>query len=179
MPFTAEQKGVAIGMTLGAAAAFTLVGYGILANPLAFDGFLTLSEKLVVVAQAGLVPIFFVMLAVGKLARHRMFTPEDIAGAGLTAGSPRAKLLQALLQNTLEQAFLALGAYFAWALIMPGTWLSVVPMAAAAFALGRVLFNRGYEQGAKSRALGFTLSFYVSATMLMATVIFTIQDVIF
>jgi uncharacterized membrane protein YecN with MAPEG domain len=178
MPFTSEQRGVAIGMTIGALLAFGLVGGGILYNPLSYDGYLTLSERLVVVAKAGLVAAFFVMLAIGRLARHRMLNVADIAGAGLTAGTPQAKLLQALLQNTLEQAFLAVCVYFAWALVMPGTWLSVVPMAAIAFAAGRVLFYRGYQNGPKSRALGFTLSFYVSATMLVSMLVYWMQDVI-
>ena len=179
MPFTPEQKGVAIGMTFGAAVAFVLVGAGIVYNPFAFDGYLTWTEKLLVVAQATLVPAFFVMLAIGGLARHRMMTAADIAGAGLTEGTPRAKLLQALLQNTLEQAFLAVIVYFAWALLMPGTWLSVVPLAAIAFAAGRILFVRGYESGPQSRALGFTLCFYVSATMLVSMVIYRVQDLVF
>ncbi len=77
--------------------------------------------------------------------------------------------MQAVLQNTLEQGALAVVTYLAWAFIMPPTFLSVVPLAAIAFAAGRVLFIRGYGRGAASRALGFTLSFYVSSTMLMAT----------
>jgi uncharacterized membrane protein YecN with MAPEG domain len=178
MPFSSEQRGVAIGMTIGALLAFGLVGGGILYNPFSYDGYLTLSERLGVVSRAGLVTAFFVMLAIGRLARHRMLNVADIAGAGLTDGTPRAKLLQALLQNTLEQAFLAVCVYFAWAVIMPGTWLSVVPMAAIAFAAGRVLFYRGYENGPQSRALGFTLSFYVSATMLVSMLVYWAQGLI-
>lgn len=176
MPFTSEQRGVAIGMTIGALLAFALVGGGMLFNPFAFDGYLTLTERLVIASQAGLVPAFFLMLTIGWLARHRMFTAADIAGAGLTEGTPQAKLLQALVQNTLEQTVLASLVYLSWALVMPGTWLSVVPMAAIAFALGRVLFYRAYANGPQARALGFTLSFYVSATMLMAILIYSLQD---
>jgi len=178
MPFTSEQRGVAIGMTIGALLAFALVGGGILYNPFSFDGYLTLTERHVVASKASLVAAFFVMLAIGRLARYRMLNVADIAGAGLATGTPQAKLLQALLQNTLEQAFLAVCVYFAWALIMPGTWLSVVPMAAIAFAVGRVLFYRGYQHGPQSRALGFTLSFYVSATMLVSMLVYWAQDII-
>jgi hypothetical protein len=178
MPFTSEQRGVAIGMSIGALLAFSLVGSGIIYNPVAFDGYLTNSERLTVVAKAGLVPAFFLMLAIGRLARHRMLTAADIAGAGLVTGTPQAKLLQALLQNTLEQTVLAWMIYFAWAFVMPGTWLSVVPMAAIAFAIGRVLFLRGYEHGPHSRAVGFTLSFYVSATMLVSIVVYWAQDML-
>jgi hypothetical protein len=57
--------------------------------------------------SAGLAPAFFLMLSIGLLARHRMLTPEDIDGGGLTEGTPRAHQLQAILQNTLEQSTLA------------------------------------------------------------------------
>lgn len=171
MPLTDKQRGVIIGMSLGGAIALLLVSGGIILNPFAFD-YLSTGDRLYVVTASCLAPGFFLMLSIGLLARHRMLTPEDIDGGGLREGTPRAKELQAVLQNTLEQAVLAIFAYFAWAFILPPTWLSVVPLAAIAFAIGRVLFMRGYAKGAPARALGFTLSFYVSATMLTAAVVF-------
>jgi hypothetical protein len=63
-------------------------------------------------------------------------------------------LLQTLLQNTLEQSLIALLVYLGWALTMPATWLSVVPVAAMAFAIGRILFFLGYEKGAPSPSPG-------------------------
>ena len=75
--------------------------------------------------------------------------------------------MQSLLQNTLEQSVLALLIYLAWAAVMPSAWLSVVPLAAVSFALGRLLFLAGYASGAPSRALGFTMTFYPSIAMLI------------
>jgi len=158
-------------MSLGGAVALSLVGYGILANPFQFD-YLSTADRFAVVSGAALAPGFFLMLCIGLLARHRMLTPEDIDGAGLTAGTPRAKLMQAVLQNTLEQGLLAVIAWSAWAFLMPPSFLSVVPLAAVAFVVGRILFIRGYKHGPASRALGFTLSFYVSSTMLMGVLVY-------
>jgi len=43
------------------------------------------------------------LICIARLAKHRFFTPEDINGSALTSGTERARLLQALLQNTREQ----------------------------------------------------------------------------
>ncbi len=61
-------------------------------------------------------------------------------------------ILQSLLQNTLEQLVIALGVYTAWSLLMPASWLSVVPLCSMLFAIGRIFFFKGYKQGAPARA---------------------------
>jgi hypothetical protein len=114
-----------------------------------------------------LVPVLILGIAIGRLAKHRFFNADDIVGAGLTVASAEAKLLQALLQNTLEQTALAVPTYLAWALLMPGAWLSTVPMAATFHALGRLLFFFGYEKGAGHGALGFALTFYSTMVLLV------------
>jgi hypothetical protein len=75
------------------------------------------------------------------LARHRFFTPADIDGGGLSQGTSEAQLLQSTLQNTLEQAVLALSVHPIWAAAMPRTWQAAVPAAATLFVFGRLLFS--------------------------------------
>lgn len=104
---------------------------------------------------------------IAALARHRFFTPEDIDGSGPGAGTDQARRLQALLQNTLEQAVLAIGVHAAWAGVMPSRLQAVVPAAALLFVTGRVMFYRGYASGAGGRAFGFALTFYPSVLMLL------------
>jgi hypothetical protein len=178
LPLTDKQRGVIWGMSLGGLIALSLVGAGILLNPFGYVDPLSTGERLGVVLRAGLAPAFFVMLSIGLLARHRMLTPEDIDGGGLVEGTPRTRQLQAILQNTLEQAVLAWMVYLAWAFVMPTRWLSVVPLAAIAFVIGRGLFMRGYAKGAPARALGFTLSFYVSSTMLMSVLVYLVLGLV-
>lgn len=103
---------------------------------------------------------FWLLIAVGRLAGHRFFTPEDIEGGGLTAGTAQAKLLQSLIQNTLEQVGLAIVAYGAWLWLAPPGRRGLVAVCALCFAIGRLLFFAGYGRGAPWRALGFTLTFY-------------------
>lgn len=160
-----KQKGVLKGMLIGAACALAIIIFGAWLNPFFFQSGLNDFARLSVAIKASLLPAVFLAIAIGRLAKHRFFVPEDIDGNGLSQGSHQAILLQSLLQNTLEQFALAIIAYCAWAIIMPSEWLSVVPLAAIAFALGRVMFFIGYIKGAPSRAIGFTLTFYPSIIM--------------
>ncbi|HET7333107.1 MAPEG family protein [Dyella sp.] len=166
MSLTKAQSGILSGMAAGAGCALAIVILGAWLNPFLFLPDLSIAARLSTAVQAALVPAIFLVVSVGRLAKHRFFTPEDIDGAGLSIGTDRAKLLQALLQNTLEQFCIAVIAYLAWAVVMPSVWLSVALLAAFAFGLGRILFFIGYRRGGPSRALGFTLTFYPSAIML-------------
>jgi hypothetical protein len=108
------------------------------------------------------------------LAKHRFFTPEDINGSALTEGTSRAKLLQALLQNTLEQLVLASSVYVSCSFIYPARCLVAIPAAAAMFFVGRILFFAGYSGGAPSRAFGFALTFYPTVLLASAAVLFLV-----
>lgn len=169
MALSKTQSGILSGMAAGAGCALAIVILGAWLNPFLFLPNLSIAARLSTAVQAALVPAIFLLISVGRLAKHRFFTPEDIDGAGLSVGTGQAKLLQALLQNTLEQLGIAVIAYLAWAVVMPSTWLSVVLLASFAFGVGRILFFVGYRHGGPSRALGFTLTFYPSAIMLAVT----------
>lgn len=173
MPLTEKQIGVLKGIILGAFTAVCIVGLGSYFNPFGYQEPLNSIDKLNVAILSCIIPAVFLAASIGRLAKHRFFTPEDIDGGGLSNGSPQAALLQSLLQNTFEQSLLASLVYCAWSVVMPVTSLSVVPIAALAFGLGRILFFAGYKKGASSRAIGFTLSFY-PAIIMLATIIGTL-----
>ena len=65
--------------------------------------------------------------------------------------------------------------YASWAVIMPTQRLSVLPLAAISFGIGRVLFFVGYRKGASFRALGFAMTFYPSVLMLLCLVLFQVS----
>lgn len=108
------------------------------------------------------------ILAIGNLARHRFFTPADIDGSGLTGGTDRAHVLQAILQNTLEQAVIAVIAHLFWAAVMPFGAQAAIPVAAVLFVIGRICFAAGYAGGAGARAFGFALTFYPTVVLTVA-----------
>jgi len=126
-----------------------------------------LDMRATVAAWSLVLPAFALFVCIARLAKHRFFTPEDIHGSALTSGSEKAKLLQALLQNTLEQSCLALPVYIATSLVAPAPLLPVVPAAAVMFLFGRLFFFAGYAKGAPARAYGFGLTFYPTVLLLL------------
>jgi len=171
MSLTKKQKGVAVGMAVGMVISLSIVIIGAWLNPFSYNATLTRAEILSITLQWLLLPSVFLVVSIGRLAKHRFFTPEDIdGGGGLSQDTGRAQYLQTLLQNTLEQLVIAIVVYPGWAITMPVHWLSVVPLAAISFAIGRILFFSGYKGGAPSRALGFALTFYPSVLMLLCMI---------
>jgi hypothetical protein len=158
-----RQLGVAAGM--GGGLAFTLVALFWPRLPAVPSG---PDERLAVWLGCAAVAGFFLLVSVGRLAGHRFFTPEDIDGGGMSGNTPRAALLQALIQNTLEQTLLAAIAWGAWLWLGPADRGGLVIVFALAFAAGRLLFFAGYARGAPFRALGFTLTFYPSVALYLA-----------
>jgi len=176
MRLSHPQRGVLIGMSGGLA--ITLAAFGVTAllqpfghpdNPVAM--------RLQLFALSALGPAAALAVCIARLARHRFFTPEDIDGSGLTQGTAQAGVLQALLQNTLEQLALALPAYVAWAVLAPAALVGLLPVAALLFVLGRALFFLGYARGAPARAPGFALTFYPTLLLLAGAVVAGIRAV--
>jgi hypothetical protein len=97
---------------------------------------------------------------VGNVARGRFLSAADIRGSGFAAPSPRIAVDIAIVQNTLEQAVLALGAHLALASQLAPREMSLMPYLVALFCLGRACFWLGYRGGAGSRAFGFATTFY-------------------
>jgi hypothetical protein len=159
MGFSKAQRRVAFGMASGLLVTLACLAAVALLRPTAFFA-ATLLGRLQLLAASALAPTIALTVAIARLAAHRFRTPRDLDGSGLAAGTERAKVLQALLQNTLEQMVLALPVYAAWVVLAPVHLLAVVPTAASLFVLGRALFFQGYARGASGRALGFALTFY-------------------
>jgi hypothetical protein len=166
MPLTDKQKGVV--RKVIPAAVLTVVGLCGVSLLLPLD-MLPLDEPGARIAWAlkwALLPVLVLMVAIMRVANHRFYTPADIDGSGLTDGTPEVRVLRAVVQNTLEQALLAVAAYAIWAVVMPYSWLRLIPIAALLFVAGRVLFARGYARGAPGRATGFGLTAYPTFGML-------------
>jgi len=87
-------------------------------------------------------------IAIARIANARFFSPQDIDGQGLTEASAHIKILQALLQNTLEQVIMASGVYFLIFLSFGAASLFVLFLTSFLFFLGRILFFRFYALGA-------------------------------
>ena len=179
MALTDKQRGVLKGMTIGAATSLVVIIAAILLGPALLSPEASAGERLAFALKADAFLALWLGVSIGLLARHRFFTPADIDGGGLSQGSETAKVLQATLQNTLEQTVLAVLVHLAWATLMPVSWIAAIPAAAILFLSGRVLFVRGYRGGAPSRAVGFALTFYPSMLMLLFVCGVVIQKIFF
>ncbi|TVP54760.1 MAG: MAPEG family protein [Halomonadaceae bacterium] len=117
-----------------------------------------LPERLAFAAQASIFVLLCVVIAIGMVSTARRFSPEDIGGSAARGPSEHIAIYVAFLQNTLEQAVIAVGLYFALATLLSGPWLALIPIGVLFFLVGRVLFLRGYSRGVEGRALGMTLT---------------------
>ena len=64
----------------------------------------------------------------------------------------------AVLQNSLEQTVLAVGAHLILATVLQGEEMILLPVLVVLYLIGRVLFAIGYAKGAGARAFGMALT---------------------
>lgn len=153
-PLGRKQRGVAIGA--GCALAVTI---GLFLLPPHLRPFET-PPRAQIWGTATLGPLFCLLAAVGAVANTRFFSRADIDAAAGGAPSETVRRLQAILQNTLEQAVLAIGTYGALSVFLPREMVMLPMVMAAAFVVGRIAFAAGYRKGAAGRAFGFGLTAY-------------------
>lgn len=165
------QWGVARGMASALIAALAVFALASIYLPRVVNWRADLPARLWLGSWTILLPLATLLICIARLAKHRFFTPEDINGSALTTGTERARLLQSLLQNTLEQTCLAVPVYLAASVIAPDFLLPMVPAAGLMFVVGRLSFFAGYASGAASRAFGFAFTFYPTAILLVALLV--------
>ncbi|MDP3857719.1 MAG: hypothetical protein Q8Q73_08175 [Stagnimonas sp.] len=114
----------------------------------------TTFDALVFTLRVDLFVLLWVVVAVGLVSHARRQSTADIRGAAFGVPSDSIRVKIAFLQNTLEQAFVAIGTHLVFSTLLAGAALSLVVVATALFAVGRVTFYRGYPHGAAARAFG-------------------------
>lgn len=77
---------------------------------------------------------------------------------GLFRASPKIAVAAAFLQNTLEQAFIALFAHLALVLVLGDAALPIVSGSVVLFGIDRAAFLAGYPKGAGARSFGMALT---------------------
>ena len=155
-----EQRQVVRGIFLAIlVTALVLVG-GYLSLPLPLHGTAKVAERLALALKVDLLVLPWLIAAVANVANRRFFSRDDIQGAGFYPPSERITVPVAVLQNTLEQTVLAIGAHLVLATMLRGEELILLPLLALLFCAGRTAFWVGYRGGAGRRAFGFALTFF-------------------
>ena len=98
------------------------------------------------------------MFCIRQVSSGRFNSPSDIGGSAYSEPSPAIAVARAVLQNTLEQTVLAVGAYLALAVTLRGRELVLIPVLAVLYLAGRGWFAVGYSGGAPGRAGGMVLT---------------------
>lgn len=135
--------------------------------PMDFAGALKLALR------ANLLLFLWVVFGVRMVARGRFVSAADNRGSAYSRPSPHIAVPVAFLQNTLEQAVIAAGAYLALATFLTGPALALIPGGVLLFAIGRLSFLKGYPRGAGARAFGMvttalpSIAAYILALVLM------------
>lgn len=171
MALSAAQQGVLRGMLAAVAVTLVTVIGAIWLRPEFLQPLPAIQERLAATLRWDALVLACLVISIGLLARHRFFTPADIDGSGLTAGTDRARVLQAVLQNTLEQVVIAVLAHLLWTAATPAGWYPAVPVAAVLFVAGRICFAYGYRGGAPARAFGFALTFYPTVLLVAVSAV--------
>ncbi len=158
-----EERAIRKAGTLSLLLCLLCFGLGYLIWPLWFEFPAELVDRLAFALQVSLFALIWVLVGVMLVSTGRRKSVEDVGGSA--AGPPSAKIAVqvAFLQNTLEQAVLAVGAYLVLATRLSGPALSLLVTAVILFGVGRLLFLRGYQRdhrGAKGRAFGMTLTMW-------------------
>lgn len=111
-------------------------------------------ERIGLVLRADVFVALWVVFGVRMIGKIRFQSAEDNAGSAFRPPSARLAVPAAFLQNTLEQALLAVVAHLALATV-EGDWpLAYVVASVGLFGLGRLTFLLGYPHGAGGRAFG-------------------------
>lgn len=117
-----------------------------------------LLERLAFVLRADLFVLLWVLICVRLVSSVRFRSAIDMSAALSGERSAKLAIRAAFLQNTLEQAVLAVGVHLALATLIEGTALSLIVGAVILFGIGRIAFFAGYSGGAGSRAFGMVVT---------------------
>lgn len=129
-----------------------------------------IGARLAFAIQTSFVHFVIVLLAIRLVSNGRYRSAADIGGSAKGPPSPELAVKVAFLQNTLEQAFLGVGAHLLLASVAGGRWLALLVGSAVLFAVGRVSFYRCYPGGAGARAFGMATTVLASLTCYLAAV---------
>ncbi len=132
------------------------------------DRYIDTSDRLAYVAKWSMVPAIFLMMGVGMIANKRFFTDDIDPLAG--PNDRELQIWQRYTQNTLEQGFLLIVGFAAFAHITYPYWLRLIPIIAILFGIGRILFIIGYLIKPTFRATGFGMTFYPIVILYAITV---------
>lgn len=155
----AEQRRILRGSVLGLAiCAVVVTGFQVLLPRLFRMPTNTASELLSFWAGCAMLTVVWVFVGFALVSRGRRHSLDDIRGSAFAPPSQRIAIEVAFLQNTVEQALMAIPMQAAVLFLAGSVMAPAVAGQTMLFGLGRVAFRLGYPKGAGGRALGVALT---------------------
>lgn len=106
--FRQEQRGVAWAMAGALVLTICIMGLALTMDRSAAAPFVS---RLQFAIRIDLLVVVWLAAGIANVARLRFFSESDIAGSGAGSGSDKVRVAGAILQNTFEQAGLAVAAH--------------------------------------------------------------------
>lgn len=116
------------------------------------------AEQVAFILRVDLFVAIWVVFGIRRVSRIRFSSSEDNAGSAYSAPSARLAVPAAFLQNTLEQAFIAVMGHLTLVAVGGEATMAFVVAATALFTIGRITFLLGYPAGAGGRAFGIVMT---------------------
>lgn len=146
---------------LSTAALFYLIGPFAHAAPF--------EDRLTLAIQCAILPGFMLLAGIITLGKGRFGNKAEDPTA-CEASSQAMKVNIRYLSNTHEQFSLFIINILALALLLPAPALTLLPIYAGLFVVGRIAFWIGYHLNPLHRATGFGLTFYPSVAAMLYNV---------
>lgn len=116
------------------------------------------ADSIIFVLRADLFVVLWVLIAISRVSHSRRHSKVDIDAAVSGPPSGALAIQIAFLQNTLEQAFLAVAVHLALSTWLTGDALGLIVGSIVLFGIGRTAFWIGYKGGAAGRAFGMLVT---------------------
>lgn len=161
MTVSLDQRGI----LRSAVFALIVVGMGLLAGYfllpatlLSPDNALLMGERLAFALRWDLPLFLWLMGCVQAVSTGRYRSPDDIRGSAFGPPSKAIAVRRAVLQNSVEQVLLAVGAHLILATLLLGDELRLIPILVILFLVGRAAFALGYARGPGARGFGMAIT---------------------
>ncbi|PZU71813.1 MAPEG family protein [Brevundimonas sp.] len=158
---SAEQRAIAVRSALAIAVTAAAIAAAWLWLPPAVLGAapdMATADRLAYALKAELPVFLWLGGCLRTVAGIRFRSDADRPGSAYAAPSARLAVPAAVLQNSLEQTVLAVGAHLVLATMLRGEQMILLPVLVALYLAGRVFFALGYAKGAGARAFGMALT---------------------
>lgn len=161
MAFDKEQKGIIGWSALAILVTGATLTAGYLWLPSGFLGLnetMTAGDRIAFALKVSLPVFLWLAWCLRRVSSGRFNVPADRKGAAFGKPTPELAIRIAILQNTLEQTVLVIGALLILAGVLRGPELVLIPLSVALYLFGRVAFDLNYPRGAVARSFGMALT---------------------